>query len=268
MKILKKIVVGFLGFILFLYLLLCLLLYVYQEKLIFFPTKLSSNFEYKFSQNFEEISILTTDKIKLNGLLFKVDSSKGVIFYLHGNAGALDTWADVAPLYTSLHYDVFLLDYRGFGKSESVIKNEEQFYLDIQTAYDAIKNRYDEKKMIVLGYSIGTGSAAMLASKNHPKQLILQAPYYSLIDMMTHSYPIVPTFLLKYKFKTYEFVQQTKSPIVIFHGNEDEVIYYGSSLKLKPFLKPTDTLITLDKAGHNGMTDNLQYQLALKKILN
>jgi pimeloyl-ACP methyl ester carboxylesterase len=85
--------------------------------------------------------------------------------------------------------------------------------------------------------------------------------------MMRHTYPIIPTFLLKYKFRTNEYIKDCKMPVVIFHGNRDEVIYYGSSLKLKTQMKPQDTLITLDGQGHNGMTDNPEYISALGKIL-
>jgi uncharacterized protein len=202
-----------------------------------------------------------------NGLLFKADSSKGLIFYLHGNAGSLSSWGEVAETYTGLNYDVFLLDYRGYGKSEGSISSQEQFFGDLQVVYNELKKKYPEEKIIVLGYSIGTGPASKIASANNPKLLILQAPYFSLTDMMQHTYAIVPTFILKYKFETNEYIKDCKMPVVIFHGNEDEVIYYGSSLKLQEQFKSQDTLITLDGQGHNGMTDNEAYKAELRKIL-
>jgi pimeloyl-ACP methyl ester carboxylesterase len=235
--------------------------------MIFSPEKLDKNFKFSFDQKFEELTIQTTDKKLLNGLLFRSDSSKGLIFYLHGNAGSIRSWGEVAKRYTDLNYDVFILDYRGYGKSEGSIKNQEQFLNDIQSAYDEMKKRYAENKIAVLGYSIGTGPAAKIASINHPKLLILQAPYYGLIDIMKHSYPIIPTFLLKYKFETNKYIRDCKMRIVIFHGDKDEVIYYNSSVKLKKFFKSADTLITLKDQGHNGITDNLQYIDAVRKIL-
>jgi pimeloyl-ACP methyl ester carboxylesterase len=57
-------------------------------------------------------------------------------------------------------------------------------------------------------------------------------------------------------------------PIVIFHGDKDEVIYHGSSLKLKKLMKSTDTLIILKDQGHNGMTDNQEYKIAIQKLLS
>ena len=56
-------------------------------------------------------------------------------------------------------------------------------------------------------------------------------------------------------------------PVVIFHGDQDFVIYYGSSLKLKEEFKQGDTLITLKEQGHNGMSDNPDYQIQLERLL-
>jgi len=246
---------------------ICGLLFLFQEKLIFFPQKLDKNHQFSFDQNFEEINIKTNDQKILNALLFKSDSSKGLIFYLHGNAGSLSSWGDVAKVYTDLHYDVFMIDYRGFGKSEGSICSQKQLFADVQTAYSEMLKKYQENTIVVLGYSIGTGLASKIASTNQPQLLILQAPYYSLTDMVQHTYPIIPTFLLKYKLETGKYVRDCKMPIVIFHGDQDEVIYYGSSLKLKDEFKKQDTLITIEGQGHNGMTNNADYKIELSKIL-
>jgi len=56
-------------------------------------------------------------------------------------------------------------------------------------------------------------------------------------------------------------------PIVLIHGDQDEVIYYGSSLKLKELIKESDTLITIQGLGHNGMTHHADYVKAMGKIL-
>jgi len=248
--------------------LLCALLYFIQEKLIFFPQQLPADYKFTFDQQFQELQFNSPDGPKLHGLLFKADSSKGLIFYLHGNAGSLASWGQVAKTYTDAGYDLFMLDYRGYGKSGGSIHNEDQFYNDVQLVYDSIRKKYDEKNIVVLGYSIGTGAATKLASVNHPRLLILQAPYFSLTDMAKKNFSIIPSFILKYKFQTNIFLEKCKMPVVIFHGDQDEVIYYGSSIKLKALFKPSDTLITLRGQGHNGMSNNLAYISELKKVLN
>jgi pimeloyl-ACP methyl ester carboxylesterase len=263
----QKLILVLLSLLLSLYVLVCVLLYFYQEQLIFFPSRLNKDFRFSFDQPFEEVAMKTKAGKLLHGVLFRSDSAKGLIFYLHGNAGALNTWGGVAKTYTDLKYDVFILDYPGYGKSEGQINNQSQLFEDIQMAYEEMKKRYKEGRIVVLGYSIGTGPAANIAASNHPGLLILQAPFYSLTDMMRNNYPMIPTFLLKYKFPTNECLKQCTMPVVIFHGNRDEVIDFGSSLKLKAEMKSTDTLIILEGQGHNGITDNVEYISALARIL-
>ena len=263
----KKTILLILKILLIIYITICGLLFFFQEKLIFIPEKLDKYFEFTFNREFEEINVKTKDNIILNGLLFKADNSKGLIFYLHGNAGSVRTWGEVAKTYTDLNYDVYMLDFRGYGKSEGKITSEELLFQDLQTVYDELKSKYDESKIVVLGYSIGTGLAAKIASVNNPKLLILQAPYYSLTDLMKHTLPIIPTFILKYKFETNKFITDCKMPVIIFHGNQDEVIYYNSSVKLKGLMKKSDSLITLNGQRHNGMTENIEYRTAVQEIL-
>ena len=107
-------------------------LFFFQEKMIFFPEKLEKDFKFSFTEKFEEINIQAKDNKMLHGLLFKSDTSNGLIFYLHGNAGSVNSWGDVAKTYTRLNYDVFILDYRGYGKSEVAINGQQQFFEDVQ----------------------------------------------------------------------------------------------------------------------------------------
>ena len=164
-------------------------------------------------------------------------------------------------------YDICIIDYRGFGKSGGCIENEAQFFHDVQQVYDIMKSRYDENDIVVLGYSIGTAAAAKVARDNSPKHLILQAPYVSLVEIMDNSMSFLPSFLLKYQFRTDEFLNGLEVPITIFHGNLDKVIPYQSSLDLKQYLKKSDSLITLKNQGHNGYTSNRNYLEALAIVL-
>lgn len=249
------------------YIILCTLMYFLQEKMIFHPDKLAADYKFEFKQDFREWNIKTKDDELLNGILFKSENTKGIIFYLHGNAGSLASWGNVAKIYTDRNYDCYMIDYPGYGKSSGKIKSQDQLFDALQTAYDSLKLHYAENNIIVLGYSIGTGPAAKLASTNNPKLLILQAPYYSLTDMMKINYPIIPRFLLKYKFPTNELIKECKMQIVIFHGDKDEVIDYHSSVRLKELMKPTDKLITLTGQTHNGMGKNTEYLRELNIIL-
>ena len=179
------------------------------------------------------MNIKSFDGVNLNGLLFKAENSKGLIFYLHGNAGTLETWGKIAKEYTNLGYDIFILDYRSFGKSEGEIENEEQLNKDISIAYKTLIKRYPENKIIIAGYSIGSGLATILASKNNPKALILQSPYYSFTELSSSRVPFFPDFMKKFSLETYEYLPKVKAPVYIFHGMEDQLIPYENSVTIK-----------------------------------
>ena len=243
--------------------------YVYfnQGEMIFMANKLPKEYKFEFNQDFEELNIPSFDAKIQHGLLFKTPHPKGLVFYLHGNAGSLDTWGSVAKNYTNLGYDIFILDYRGFGKSEGEIENQDQVFQDLTFAYNKLITKYDKTKVIIIGYSIGTGLATYLASIENPKKLILQAPYYNFIELSSGRVPFVPDFLKKFKFETNKYIVKVKSPIYIFHGNKDRVISYDNSIRLQKLIKPIDIVFILDGQNHLNINENLDFQEELKIIL-
>jgi len=84
---------------------------------------------------------------------------------------------------------------------------------------------------------------------------------------MTHLRPSFDTSKIAFHFNTWQFVKMTTVPIVIFHGDQDKMFYYGSSKKLSAFFKPGDKLITLKGAGHPFMDQNRIYLDSLKSAL-
>ena len=112
-------------FFVVIYILVVSYVYFNQVGMIFQSARLPKDFKFDYKQKFEEVNIPSFDGAILNGLLFKAENSKGLIFYLHGNAGSLKNWGYISDLYTNFNYDIFILDYRGFGKSEGKTKNED-----------------------------------------------------------------------------------------------------------------------------------------------
>lgn len=235
--------------------------------MIFPAAKLDKDYKFEFAQDFEELNIPSFDNKKLNGLLFKTPNPKGLIFYLHGNGSELNSWGNIASVYTDLGYDIFILDYRGYGKSEGTIENQEQFLEDAAFAYNALAKRYHQNQIVVIGYSIGTGAATYLASAHNPKMLILQAPYYNFLEFSSTRAPFLPNFLKKFTFETNEYITKVKVRIYIFHGSNDRLIPLDNSLRLQKLFKPTDSLFILEDQAHGGMNDNEEYKEKLKSVL-
>lgn len=250
------------------YLLVLCGFYFFQQKLLFLPKVLPENYSFSYELPYEELFFNVDDQTALNGLLFKSDSSKGLVFFLHGNSGALDTWGKVANTFVSNNYDCFILDYRGYGKSQGHISNENQLYRDINIVYQDFLTRYSEEDVIVVGYSIGTGPSAQLASINNPKRLILQAPYNNIATWLKSHYLFVPSFLIRYKLTTDKYIVNVTAPITIFHGDQDKIIPYECSLKLSKMFTQKDELIKLTGLGHLDFCKNLNYIKNMNRILN
>ncbi len=242
-------------------------IYLNQAGMVFNASKLPTDYKFNYNQQFEEYMIPSFDGKKMNGLLFKAKHSKGLVFYLHGNTGNLSTWGYLAKGYTDLGYDVFVLDYRGFGKSEGIIENQEQVLKDASSVYTSLLKKWNDQNIILIGYSIGTGPASYLASTNNPKMLILQAPFYNFIEFSRGRAPYFPDFLKKFSFENNIFIKKVKSPVYIFHGDRDYDIDCNNSVRLQKIFKKEDRFITLQNQGHIGVNENIDFQNQLKIIL-
>ncbi|MDP5157058.1 MAG: alpha/beta hydrolase [Flaviramulus sp.] len=243
-------------------------LYFIQEKLLFLPTVLEQDYVFNFRYYFEEITLNTDDGSKLNAVHFKVENSRGVILYFHGNAGDLSRWGKIAEYFVEKQYDVLIMDYRTYGKSIGKL-SEQSFYSDADLFYNHLLKTYNENDIVLYGRSLGTGIASYLASKKNPKQLILETPYYSILDVAKDRFPILPiNQLLKYKFPTFEFIKNVNCDITMFHGTEDNVVPYTSAEKLFQISpKQYTKFITIGGGSHNNLIEFQDYLNTIDVIL-
>jgi len=245
-------------------------MYFKQEWFFFNPKHLEKNYVFNFNQDFEELNIPVDKDVSLNALLFKTQQpSKGVIIYYHGNAGAIHEWGIRAPLYLDNGYDILFFDYRNYGKSDGEYCNTHELLYDSEKVYNFVKQRYKEENIIVLGYSLGSGLASYVASRNQPKMLILNAPYYSWKTLITEEIaPPIPNFLIKYDIPTYQFIKDVSCPIKICYGTRDFLIHPDTNAKkLYSLLPKKITLHPITDAGHNGLHITKEYFDLLKVIL-
>lgn len=268
MKRFIRVVIRLFIIILGLYVIALIILYFFQEKLLFHPQVLPQNHEFSFSGDYEELYIPVENDVNLHGILFKAKNSKGLVFYLHGNGGCVEGWGNSATAFTSSGYDLFMLDYRGYGKSGGSISSEDQLNNDIAKAYHYILTNYSPAKTVIAGYSIGTGPATYLAANNNPDLLLLQAPYYSLNTLVDEKVPLLPEFVKRYKYPTYSYMEKLSCPVYFFHGTDDALIPFEHSVKLqeKRGNKP-GALMPLEGHGHNAINTSEVFSEKLKKVL-
>ena len=239
----------------------------WQKQFIFFPEKLPLDHEFIFSHPHKEVWFPVEQDVNINAIYFEAEEPKGTVIYFHGNAGSLKMWGNIAGIFLANNFNILIYDYRGYGKSGGEI-DEQKFYSDAVFIYDNLKKDGHEK-IVLYGRSLGSGIAAFLASVRKPDLLILEAPYYNLKDVASRLYPFLPvSILLSYKFPTNRFLPDVKCKIVIFHGTDDEVIYSGSSKKLKKHLKKEDEIYFIEGAHHNDLEYYIEFKDKLKSTLH
>lgn len=256
--------------VIILYCLVGIGLYYMQEKLIFHPEVLAGNYQFNFPFPFREVNLPYTRNSTINIVQFPAADSaaaKGVVLYFHGNGQNITRYASHAPLFTKNNYEVWMIDYPGYGKSTGEL-TEQMLYDWAMIFYKLARARFPKEKIILYGRSLGTGIAAQLASVRDCKALILEAPYYSLPSLATSKVLIYPTNqMIKYKFPNYKFLQEVTAPVIIFHGTDDGLVPISQSKKLQPLLKKTDEFVPVEKAGHNNVMFFEQYITKLDSLL-
>lgn len=247
-----------------LYMVACVGLYFLQDLIIFRPQALPEGHQFREGM---EVDIPVEDGISLNALWIREARAKGVILYLHGNRGSNRRCLRQTRGMQGLGYDIFMPDYRGYGKSDGAIYSEAQMHADIQQVYDYLKQHYRESQIIVLGYSLGTGMATYLTAHNNPQRLVLVAPYVSMVHLKNRWLPFIPNFIVKYQLKSKDWISQIEQPITLFHGTEDDVIPFDSSKQLQALRPDGSQLISLQGEGHRGALFNPVFKRQLANIL-
>jgi pimeloyl-ACP methyl ester carboxylesterase len=241
-----------------------------QESLIFYPEILPPNYSFAFSEPFEEVTI-PVEAATLNALVFRVKNSKGIVLYLHGNAGNLSSWGAVASDFTSRGYDIIIPDYRGFGKSTGKITNEKQLLDDGLAVYRMLTKTWPANRIIVYGRSIGTGIATFIARSEKPRMLIMESPYLSLIALASYHYPFLPrpifSMFLRYTFRTDRWIGDVACPVYLFHGTKDNIIPFVHSARLERLIRTPHRLIRIEGGGHNDLSDFGIFDRELNQIL-
>ncbi len=254
--------------ILAIYLAISVLLFFLQDYLLFKPEKLPKDFNFHYdNQEIEEYNVETRDGAIINGLRFKTQNPKGVVFYLKGNSKSIKGWGKFAVDFTRHDYDVVMIDYRGFGKSTGK-RTQKAVKRDLQVIYNKIKENVAEKYIILYGRSLGSGFATKLASMNQPRMLILDAPYYSLSKVAKRYIPFMPlSILIKFPMPTYKWLQYVQCPIHILHGTDDKLIPFKTSLKLSKIKPKLTTLHSIIGGGHKNLNTFESYHKILEEII-
>jgi len=249
------------------YILMIGLGYMLQRSFILHPKKLDKSYKFEFNFDFNEFTMpISEGQLHAIHAKTRIDR-KGTILYFHGNSDNLKRWGKVSEDFLTRGYDVLMMDYRGFGKSDGRA-TEQNMYTDAKSLYNYALKQYSTDEIVIYGRSIGSGVASQLAEKVEAKQLMLETPFYSIQDVVEEKYPFVlMVFKLQFQFPNYKHIDQIEIPVHIFHGTKDKVVPYDSAEKLKKHLKEMDTFLTIEGGGHKNIPSYEVYQKRLDVLL-
>ncbi len=245
-------------------------LYFLQDRILFHPVTLKKEQPYGFHIRHKEINIHVSESSNLNIVqFFPNDSvSKGVVLYFHGNRKNISWYASHTPNFTRSGYEVWMIDYPGFGKSTGKF-SEQTLYDWALHLYEFARSSFSPDSIILYGKSMGTGIAAQLATKRNCKRVILETPYYDFPSVLKRYLPFYPIdWIIHYKLPTHQYLQQIEVPVTIFHGTKDRVIPYRNAFRLKKFLKISGEFITIKGGHHNDLFEYKEMTGKLDSLLN
>ena len=202
-----------------------------ERRVTFFPEKYDANTPWRLPAGATDVYFATSDGVRLHGwfLTGAMPRTGITVLLLHGNAGNLSGLAPDATFLQERGFDVFLVDYRGYGKSEGETLDEATLNLDGTAAlrYLTAERGIDPTTIALFGYSLGTTVAADLAVSSPCRALALVAPLASARWQAHLVMPWLPDLFLHgmhNHFDTVGKIGRANCPVLVVHGSDDEVI--------------------------------------------
>jgi pimeloyl-ACP methyl ester carboxylesterase len=236
-----------------------------QERLLFHPEVLAADHRFALDVDVHE-RFIDVPGARLHALHLQLPAARGVVLYLHGNAGSLDGWFSHLEPFRRANFDLFMIDYRGYGKSSGAIASQAQLHADVRAAWDSIAARYAGRRRVWFGRSLGSALATQLAIDVPPDLTILVSPYTSLRALAAEHYPWVPSALLRYRLDNAALIARIASPVLLLHGEHDALIPPAHSRTLHE-LHPRAELRVIAGAGHNDLQEFDAYGAAIAQAL-
>ncbi|MBD2182930.1 alpha/beta fold hydrolase [Planktothrix sp. FACHB-1355] len=263
------------------YTLICVILFFVQPRLIFLPTHNFQKTPDFYKINYKNIYLPVPKNLgggEIHGWWIQAKKSNlGTLLYLHGRGLNIGSNINQAYRFQQLGFSVFLIDYRGYGKSKGNFPTESQLYQDAEIAWNYLVNqqKIPSDRIFIYGHSLGSAVAIDLAIK-HPEAagLIVQSSFTSMANQIAR-YPYFRIFpislLLTNRFDSIKKVKSLRIPALFVHGVDDPMIPYTMSEKLYKAASYRKQLLLVPGAKHNNgdlFFNNNQYRRAIRDFAN
>jgi len=208
------------------YALLCLALYVFQPRLVYFPVKALAATPAAVGLAYEDVHLGNDDATRVHGWYLPGRDDAHTLLFLHGNAGNISHRLDSLRMFNSLGLNVLIIDYSGYGQSGGT-PGEQQSYADARLAWQYLTDTRGvaAERMVIFGRSLGGGVATWLATQARPAGLILESAFTSVPALARKYYPIFPVaWLARIRYDNAARLPEVHCPVLIVHSRDDELI--------------------------------------------
>ena len=268
-RLIVRTVIQFVLILVAAYAALVALAYVFQHRLVFFPTEQLVGTPEAYGLAYEDVSISTEDGETLHGWWVPAEDPRGTVLFFHGNAGNISGRIGTARFFVESGMNVLLVDYRGYGQSTGA-PSEDGLYRDADASWRHLTEvrGVAPESILIAGRSLGSGPATYLASRTAPGGLLLESAFTSLTDVGARAYPILPVrWLSRLDFDNESRIAQVNAPVLMIHSPDDEVVPYDLGRALFAAASEPKTFVDIT-GGHNAMrTDQPGYQQAVHTFI-
>ncbi|QPJ63665.1 MAG: alpha/beta hydrolase [Candidatus Nitronauta litoralis] len=203
--------------------------------------------------NVENVWFKSPDGTQLHGWFVPTSKAKTTLLWFHGNAGNLSHRSENIQKLQSLGTNIFIFDYRGYGRSEGK-PGARGLSKDSQAAYDwLVKGKnISPENIILFGRSLGGVFAAEVAANNRAAGLILESTFTNIRDMSREVIPLVPVHpFLRASFDPEAILKTLTIPKLILHGTDDKIIPYRLGRALFNSAAEPKKFYDIKGSGHN-----------------
>jgi fermentation-respiration switch protein FrsA (DUF1100 family) len=257
-----------------------LLMVVFEESLIFFPTRYPDG-EWDVGAAargtgcvIEDWWYEAEDGVRLHS--WWVQRREGgddpVVLFFHGNAGNLSHRAELAiELCERVPARVVLAGYRGYGRSEGS-PSEDGLYRDARAAWQVLTGKHGvpPERIVIYGKSLGGAVAVDLAAAVGPAGLIVESSFTSVPDMARRHYPFVPRGVIRTRMDSLSKIGAVSCPKLFVHSTADEIVPFELGRKLYEAAPEPKRFFEIAGAGHNEtrMVGGEGHLAALAEFIN
>lgn len=245
----------------------------FEHNQVYYPSRTLDANGSELNRAFEDVFFVASDGVKLNGWFYPAATNSPraslAVLVCHGNAGNISHRLGLCQSLLAAGVNVFLLDYRGYGRSEGR-PSEEGTYRDAQAAYAWLRGKgFAGSNIVVYGESLGGGVAAELALREPVGGLILQSTFTSVPDLGAELFPWLPVrWLASVRYDTCRKLPRLKTPVLVMHSRADEMISFRHGEKNFAAANEPKLFCQLHGTHNDSTGDRETYLAGLEKFLN